>query len=41
MAIGTVFTMIIVAGTVWGGLATLLVIALRKERRKKAEKTDG
>jgi len=38
---GAVVTLIIVAGTVWGGFTTLLVLALRKERRKKSEKTDG
>lgn len=37
MSIGTVVTMVIAVGTVWGGLATLLTLALRKERRKKAE----
>ena len=41
MPIGTIVTMIIVAGTVWGGLATILVLALRKERHKKAEAADG
>lgn len=40
MPIGTVVTMVIVAGTVWGGLVTLLVLALRKERRKKSEVAD-
>jgi hypothetical protein len=41
MPIGTIITMVVVAGTVWGGFATILVLALRKERRKKAGKTDG
>lgn len=40
-AIGFIITMVVVAGTVWGGSATILVLALRKERRKKAGKTDG
>ena len=41
MPIGTIVTMVVVAGTVWGGLVTLLVLALRKERRKKTEVADG
>ena len=41
MPIGTIVTMVVVAGTVWGGLVTLLVLALRKEHRKKTEVADG
>jgi hypothetical protein len=35
MEIPTVLTMILVVGTVWGGFATVLVTAVRKERQKQ------
>jgi hypothetical protein len=35
MTMGTAFTMLLVVGTVWGGLITILVLALRKEREKR------
>jgi hypothetical protein len=31
----TIITMVLVVGTVWGGLATVLITALKKERQKK------
>jgi hypothetical protein len=36
MPIETVLTMVIILGIVWGGFTTILSVALRKERRKRA-----
>jgi len=33
----TIIPMVLVVGTVWGGLATVLITALKKERQKKSE----
>lgn len=34
MELWTLITMVIVGGTVWGGFATVLITALRKESQK-------
>lgn len=36
MTTGTLITMIIILGIVWGGFATILGIALKKERGKRS-----
>lgn len=38
MELSTLITLVLVVGTVWGGFATVLVTALRKESQKS--KTD-
>jgi hypothetical protein len=34
-------TMIMIVGFVWGGFAVLLVAALRKERGRRSDETEG
>jgi len=37
METATLVTMILVVGTVWGGFATVLVTALKKEKQKQGK----
>ena len=41
MPIEAAVTLLIILGVVWGGFTTLLVLALRKERRKRSQGHDA
>lgn len=37
MPLGTVLTMIVAVGVVWGGFVVVLLMALKKERQKSGQ----